>query len=191
MDVIVNYNDPEVVDKVYVKTNIGGWFFDAIFQTDYTRELYITQFPVETGASISDHSYIKPVKLVFQIGMSDVATSLVSWQFTGESGRTRSLTAFDVIAQLQTQRIPVNIQTRLGGFGNMLVQSISIPDDYKTLHGLRASVTMQEIFVASTTTVKISANPQTTDSTNRGNPEPLQLNGSILNQALTNFGVSA
>ncbi len=167
-------------ELMYVKTNIGGYFFDAFFQTNYTRSLTITSDPVETGAAISDHSFINPVELVFQIGMSDVATSVIPGQFS--EGKSRSLAAAQVLGNLQTQRIPVKVMTRLGSFNNMLVETLVIPDDNTTLYGLKATVTMKEIFVATVKTVKISARPQTTDSTNRGTVQPVQPNQSNLYQ---------
>lgn len=183
--VILNYSNPSISSQVYVNTNVGGWFFDAVVNTDYSRELYITENPVETGADLSDFAYLKPVKLVMQIKMSDVATSRIQGQFTG--GKTRSLQAFQVLATLQGNKIPVNVMTRIGGFKNMLVQSISIPDDIKTQNGLMCTVILQEIFVAQTKTVKISANKQVTDSTNKGTPDVTPIDGSLLYQGLVNF----
>lgn len=186
--VILNYSDSSISSKVYVNTNIGGWFFDAIISTDYSRELYITENPVETGASLTDHAYVKPVKLVMQIKMSDVATSRIPGQFDG--GISRSLQAFQVLATLQSNRIPVQVMTRIGGFRNMLVQSLAIPDDYKTQNGLLCTATLQEVFVAETTTVKISSDGQVTDSTNRGAQDTTPVDSSILNQLLTALGVT-
>lgn len=186
--VILNYSDPSINSQVYVNTNIGGWFFDAVINTDYNRELYITENPVETGASLTDFAYVKPVKLVMQIKMSDVATSRIPGQFEG--GKTRSLQAFQVLASLQSNRIPVEVMTRIGGFRNMLVQSISIPDDVKTQNGLMCTVILQEVFVAQTKTVKISANNQVTDSTNRGTPDATPVDSSILSQLFNAAGVT-
>ncbi|GAB6170546.1 hypothetical protein JCM15765_03950 [Paradesulfitobacterium aromaticivorans] len=174
-------NDPNLQQLIYAKTNIGGFFFDAFLQVDYSRSLTITEHPVETGASISDHAYINPVQLIMQIGMSDAVKGVVSGQFS--QGVSRSLTAFQVLAELQQQRIPLNVMTRMGSFGNMLVETISVPDDYTTLYGLKATVSLREVFVATVKTVKISARPQVTDSTNRGTVEPVKPDESFLYQA--------
>lgn len=177
--------DPNVSEEakklVYVKTNIAGYFFDAILQTNYTRSLTITEHPIETGAAVSDHAYVNPVELVMQVGMSDVAESIVAGQFS--QGSSRSITAFQVLTQLQGQLIPMDVFCRLGLFKNMLIETIAVPDDYTTLYGLRATVTMKEVFVATVKTVKISARPQVTDSTNGGTREPETPNKSIFKQA--------
>ena len=176
---------PLVQQLVYVKTNIAGYFFDAVLQTNYTRSLTITQHPVETGAAISDHAYVNPVELTMQIGMSDVMKSIIPGQFS--QGSSRSLTAFEVLTQLQSQRIPMQIMTRLGLFSNMLIETIAVPDDYTTQLGLKATVTLKEVFVANVKTVKVSARPHVTDSTPSGTREPETPNASVVYQIEQNL----
>ena len=63
-------------------THIGGFVFDAFLQVDHYSKLEITQHPVQTGASIADHSFMKPRTLQFEIGMTDVnAKSVFNNQF--------------------------------------------------------------------------------------------------------------
>lgn len=161
-----------------VKTNIGGWFFDAFLKLNHTSTLTITEHPVETNASISDHAYMNPQELSIDIGMSDVAKSYVSGQFAGSW--SRSVTAYQILREIQRQRLPVRILTRLGLYNNMMIQSITAPDDYMTLNGLKATINFRELLVGTVQTVKISARPQTTDSTNKGNVEPQQPDVSAL-----------
>lgn len=182
---VLPYTLPELQQLIYVKTNIGGWFFDAFLRLDHTSKLTITQHPVQTGVAPSDHAYLEPAELVIEIGMTDVAKSLVDGQFTGKW--SRSVAAYEVLQNLQAQRIPLFVLTRLRIYKNMLIETISAPDDYKSLYGLRATVTMRELMVVQTATVKISDKPQVTDSTNRGNPEPVTPNQSILKQMEEKF----
>lgn len=167
----------EIKDLVYVKTNIGGWFFDAYLSMEHTSKLRITEHPVQTGASITDHAYLEPRELTIEVGMSDVASSIVPSQFTGSW--SRSVKAYEVLRELQAQRIPVQVLTRLGLYKNMMIESLSVPEDNKTLYGLRASIQLKEILVAETKLVKVSANPQITDSTNKGSPQAIEVNESI------------
>lgn len=171
---------PDLQHLIYLKTNVAGYFFDAFLRVDHTSKLNITSHPVETGANISDHAFLEPAELVIEIGMSDTAKSLVNGQFS--DGKSRSVTAFQVLKELQAQRIPLQIHTRLNTYKNMLIETISVPDDYRTLYGLKATVTFREVLIASTKTVKLSARPQVTDSTNMGNVEPVDPNQSILKQ---------
>lgn len=179
-----------VQQKIYVKTNIAGYFFDAVLQTNYSRSLTITQHPVETGAAISDHAYVNPVELTMQIGMSDVMTSIIPGQFS--QGSSRSQTAFEVLMQLQSQRIPLDVMSmKFGLFKNMLIETIAAPDDYTTQLGLKATVTLKEVFVATVKTVKVSARPHVTDSTPGGERVPLPIDDeSLLLKLAQAYGVS-
>jgi len=160
---------PSVAELVYVKTNIGGFFFDAFFNVDHTSKTKITSHPVQTGANITDHAYQEPDELSIEIGMSDCMQDIIQGQFGG--GWSRSVTAYEVLREMQQQRIPMQILTRLKLYQNMMIETISAPDNLTTLYGLRATITFREIIVASVKTVKISANPQVTDSTSKGNIE--------------------
>lgn len=173
-------NDPlpsEYNSLIYCKTNIGGYFFDGIMSIKHTRELKITENPVETGASIVDHSYVKPATLTMQVLMSDVHRSIYPGQFDG--AKSRSLAAWDVLKKIQESRIPCSVFTPLGLYNNMLIASIDTTENSKTVHGLNATVTLQEIPIARVKTVKISSAPQTTGSTNLGQLEASTIGGSL------------
>ncbi len=164
---------------VLLRTSLGGYVFDAILNVQHESTLTITQHTVETGAAVSDHAYVNPARLTLQIGMSDVATPIGD-QFTG--GSSRSVTAYQLLLDLQASRIPLRLTTRLKSYDNMLIQSISAPDDHTTAYGLRATIVLQQVFVAVVRTVKISSRPHITDSTNRGTVEPVPADASWLYQ---------
>lgn len=81
---------------------------------------------------------------------------------------SRSVTAFQILRQLQDSRLPFQIVTRLYTYQNMLVESLIAPEDNTLAFAMKATVTFREIFVATVETVKISARPQTTDDTVTG-----------------------
>jgi len=177
----LDLENPNIAHLVYVKSNLGGWFFDAFIRQDHTRKLKMTEHPVQTGAAMVDHAYMEPVELTLTIKMSDAAESIVPGQFTNRW--SRSVAAYDVLKEIQAQRIPCQVLTRLELYSNMMIQAISIPDDFRTLYGLEAVVTMREIPVAEVKTVKISSAMQTTGSTTKGTVEPVEVkNQSLLSQ---------
>lgn len=151
---------------LYCKTNIAGYFFDGFISTKISHSLEITENPVETGAAIVDHAYVKPSEVTMQIKMSDVHKSLISGQFEG--GWSRSIKAYDVLRKIQTDRIPVSVLSPVALFDNMLVKSIEVDCDSNTYTGLSASVTLVEIPIARVKTVAISAASQTTLETEMG-----------------------
>lgn len=152
---------------LYCKTNIAGYFFDGYLDVSINSELEITSHPVETGASIADHAYLKPQEITMTVLMSDVHESLVPGQFTG--GWSRSVTAYNVLKKIQSDRITVSVLTRLGLFKNMILKSVIADDTDIELFGLRARVTLVELPVARVRTVEISGADQTTIQTEMGN----------------------
>jgi len=177
---ILDLNSQPIASLVYIKTNIGGYFFDAFLRSTHTSRLNITQHPVQVGAALTDHAFLQPAELTMEIGMSDTATSLVPGQFNG--GWSRSVQAFKVLKELQALRVPLQVHSRLGLYQNMLIEEITAPDDYTTLYGLRCTVMLREIMVAQVRTVKISAKPAVTDKAKKGKLEP-QDNVSVIEQA--------
>ena len=162
---------------LYCKTNIGGYFFDGFIKVDHSIELQTTSNPVETGASIVDHAYVKPAELTMEVMMSDVHQSLVPEQFTGAS--FRSVNAWQVLRTLQSDRIPMSVFTRLGLYTNMLITKLTASDTAETFRALSAEVTLREIPVARVKTVKISSADQTTINTEMGKIEASQINNEL------------
>lgn len=171
---------------LYCKTNIGGYFFDGFINVSHNRELELTSNPVETGAAIVDHAYVKPATLTMTVKMSDAHRSLVNGQFEG--GRTRSINAWATLKELQAARVPMTVLTRLDIYKNMLITGISTDDTYATLNSLEARVNLQEIPVARVKTVKITSAPQTTITTENAKVEAQTVNESILYQLFSSLG---
>jgi hypothetical protein len=170
----------------YFSTQDGyNYMFDAYFNINHESNLAITQHPIQTGASISDHAYMEAQQLTFEIGMSDVMEDLSNYvsnieSFNNKETSSRSVNAYRILRKLQADRVPIDVVTRLGEYKNMLIESIVAPDDNKTAYGLKVTVTLKEVFVASVTTVKISARAQKSESTNEGDQKPQEANESLL-----------
>ena len=154
---------------VFCKTNIGGYFFDGFITVTHNKQLEITQNPVETGASIVDHAYVKPTTVTMKIIVSDAHASLVEGQFS--DSWSRAVSAWNVLKQLQEDRIPVSVLTKLDLYENMLIQNLQATDEANTYTTLSADVTLQEIPIARVRTVKISAADQATLKTEMGKIE--------------------
>ena len=164
------FTENNVPELIGIKSNIGGFFFDAILRTSHTSKLKITEHPVEEGAAITDHSFVEPQAITIEVGMSDACKSFVDGQFN--QSYTRSVSAFDTLKKLQEQRIPLTVHTRLCTYNNMLVETITVPDDYTSLYGLKATVGLREIIVVSTRSVSLpnrtSRSPHKTGETKGG-----------------------
>lgn len=174
---VLDLTAPNLKSYVYARSNVGGWFFDALLHATHTSTLTITSDPVQSGSSISDNAFLQPRKLSMDIGMSDAATSFIPGQFTG--GSSRSVQAYNVLSQLQQLRIPIQVYTRLGLYQNMLVETLTVNEDNTTANGLRCTINFQELLVATVSVVKISANPAVTDKSTKGKQQPKQVSASL------------
>lgn len=173
---VLPYQLPSMQQLIYVKTNIAGYFFDAFIDMHHTHESKITSHPVQSGANITDHIYTEPVELSMTIRMSDSMAGLVAGQFVGRY--TRSVSAYNILRELQKQRIPFQVTTRLETYQNMVIQTLSVPDDYITQFGLEAKVTMKQVLIVNVKTVKVSNRINTTNTTNAG---PVKVTNALSN----------
>lgn len=169
---------------LYCKTNIAGFFFDGFLNVSHERKLTTTSSPVETGAAIVDHAYVEPARITMKIIVSDVHQSLIPGQFDG--GYARHTQAWQLLKQLQNDRIPMYVFTKLDTYENMLITSISANDNSDTFECLIADVELTEIPVARVKEVKITSADQTTISTEMGKITAYNVDQSAL-KALINY----
>jgi len=155
--------------------SIGGIVFDAVLKTDHTSKLSATSHPIENGANITDHAFIEPAEILIEIGMTDC------------NGVGVSNDMFKSLETLQASRQPITVVTRYKTYRNMLIMSISTPDDFTTMNALRSMIMLREIPVVGTATVEVSerasGQESKTGTTNNGTVQPTQNNQSVLRQA--------
>lgn len=125
----------------------GRILFDAVLHVDHSLNVVTTDHPVQTGANISDHAYKENDEVTLEIGMSDAAVS--------SGGSNRSVNAYQTLRSIAANRELVTLVTRLNTYPNMLIVSLSAPDDYTTMFGLRATVTFKQIKIVSVSTVQV------------------------------------
>ena len=56
---------------------------------------------------------------------------------------------YNELLALQKERQLIEVVTRLGTYKNMIIESISVPDDYKTYNALRCTVKLREVITVS------------------------------------------
>ena len=164
--IVTKIIDPEVkflrniVDKVptapinetttFIKDDNGQlWYFDAVIKIDHTSARRITEHPIQIGANVSDHSYQLPARVTLEIGMSDVMgnVNLTPWG-NPWSTPTKSVMAYQQLRTWQSEGLPLTLSTRLWFYGDMVIENIHAPDDFKTKFGMRCSVAFKQIITA-------------------------------------------
>lgn len=164
------------------KVNIGGFFVDAIFMTTTEHSLTVTQHPVQTGANLSDHAFVNPIRIAMEIGISDVMAYRIAGCYE-VPGETKSISAYRTLCKLQAERKPLKVLTKLNTYENMLIENIQVNDDPSTAYALKASIELVQILVAQVTEEKVSAREWT--SAQQANPNevsPQEDQGSLLGQ---------
>ena len=162
-----------------------SYVFDAILKTDHTTALRSTEHPVQNGAAIVDHSFQLPERCILEIGMSDVMDSYDTG--TWQEYSTKSISAYQKLKELQYKRIPMMVVTRLNTYENMIIENMHAPDDFRTVEGLRCSVTFKQIIAAQVKVVKVSARPQTSQQSKKGVKQPKPITPE-LGSALSEMG---
>lgn len=124
----------------------GKFYFDGVFSVEHTSSVTVTEHPVQVGAPISDHAYQEPHEVSLEIGMSDAMTGV---------GSDHSVNAYNTLRAIMAKREPVKLVTRLWTYPNMVMTSLSAPDDKATMYGLKATVTFQSVEIVSVSTVQV------------------------------------
>lgn len=185
-------------------TGFGGvtvYTFDNALHASHEQELVITQNPIQTGASVSDHSYLLPARLTVEILMSDAMQSYTVGQFgtktASNPGASRSVNAYQTLLELQASGNFLQIATRLNSYNNMLIASVRPEESASTRFGLKCAVTFQQVIVATVSTLTTpsdtasSAIPAVTGVTpSNGNVSPVS-QAVIASNSVTNAVSSA
>jgi len=123
-----------------------GYYFDAFTKENHVGSVRVTEHPVQGGSNISDHAYNLPDKLTIEVLVSDSVQSIVSGQFSG--GGTKSISAYEMLRNLKEKRALVSVRTRLHYYTNMIIENMSVSDDYKSANSLRCTVSLRQVMMA-------------------------------------------
>lgn len=142
------------------------YFFDAVMRLDHNQDLRITRHPVQNGASIVDHAYLEPARLVLEVGMSDAMDSYTPGQYT--SAGAKSVSTYQTFLNLQALRVPLTVNTRLKQYQNMQLVNIRAADTNATKTALRMLLTFEQIIVGTVTSQPQSNRPDQSNSNQDG-----------------------
>lgn len=140
--------------SVYVRPtrSIGGLILDVTVSERHEDELEITGHPVEQGAEITDHAFVKPVRVTIEAGHSDSGGS--------SSGDSRSVETYEALLALQKKREPFDLVTGKRVYSNMLIKTLSVTTDISTEHVLMVRAELQEVIITTIQTVEVPRSRQ-------------------------------
>jgi hypothetical protein len=132
---------------------MGGLVFDAVFEETHEADLEVTDNPVETGVVVSDHAYMKPLRVTLSAGVSDIVLNDVTSSDPYSSTSGRSKKAFELLTELQLKAEPFDLQTGLKLYKNMICTSIRTSQDKDTSSVLVFNAELREVLIVYTQTV--------------------------------------
>lgn len=168
--------EPINQQHVAVVRSMGSFVFDAVFEETHEADLEVTDNPVETGVIVSDHAFMKPLRVKISAGVSD--TPLKGWgggyqvsqgalvgggggdgkdfwsrnvqndQFASDSGRARR--AFELLTELQKRAEPFDVVTGLKLYKNMVCSSIRASQDKDSSGALLFTAELREVIIVKT-----------------------------------------
>jgi hypothetical protein len=152
----------------------GNITFQALFEETHTDTLEVTDSPVEAGAQITDHSFMRPFEVVIRCGWSNsslqgliggitnvinAAQALVSGSQPTQNDYVSSV--YSQLQALQQSRQLFSIQTTLRYYTNMLITSLEVVRDEKTAKALMVTATCRQVILTqlakTVTPVQLSA----------------------------------
>lgn len=135
---------------VAIVRNVGGFVFDAWLREDHTHEAEITDEPLETGESASDHAYMKPYKLQISVGVGDV---LLGDSSNDDYAGARAMNAMSLLTSLQESFEPFSVQTGLMLYENMLIEKLRPSQDKDTAGSFICDLELKSVKIVSTASI--------------------------------------
>lgn len=177
---------------IRTKKSIGGIELDAVLTETHTNQVRLTKNPVELGTDITDHAIVEPKRLNIVANVSDTPLGTAAFGqivdlVTGLFGTsttqniTRSNAAYNAMVQLMEQREPIEVQTKLRLYENMVITSLSTTQDKNTSRMVSMVLTLEEVIITESQIIQLepeqleegSAREQGSSAEKKGRQEPV------------------
>lgn len=139
------------------KKKIGDIELDVALLEDYSFESEVTQWPIETGAVVSDFIRNKPDRISIQGFVTNSPIQILGGNLgdlvRGTVENNVELT-FEALETLHRNREPVTIVAGLKTYDNMAIERISIPRSRET--GEAISFTVEAVQISKANSVLVA-----------------------------------
>src|ERR1700730_13820262 len=119
---------------------IGTIIPDIVIEEIGHDQLQITEFPVETGAPISDHAYKRPPEIIMRCGFSNSTAQ--------SEGYVQQV--YGLLVDLQNTLQPFDVTTGKRQYSNMLISSILVTTDQQSEYALNIAVALKMVIITNT-----------------------------------------
>lgn len=192
-------------ENLFVRTekSLGGIQLDAVMTETHTNQIRLTKNPVELGADITDHAIIEPKRINIVAQVSDTPlgvaalgqiVDLVTGLFGTATSQniTRSNAAYNAMVQLMELREPIEVQTKLKIYSDMVITNITTTQDKNSSRIALMNISLEEVLISESQIVKLNADQlaegspreQGSSADNKGRQEPITPNDTTSKSAL-------
>lgn len=157
-------------ENLFIRTKkfIGDIQLDAVISEAHSNTVEVTDNPVELGANISDHAIILPKKITITADVSDTplgfaAVNQIIDNVSGLFGSstspniTRSTAAYSALVQLMEELEPIEIQTKLVLYKNMIITNIDTRQDKDSSRIVSLVISAREVLITESQVIKLEA----------------------------------
>ena len=149
----------------YTPVDIGGFTVDAAIEESHGFDAEVSSFPIESGATISDHVRLLPLMLQLECIVSDTP---IGEKMEGARSSTGSIDTANVkswsdrahehFKLLRDKREPFDVTTSLQKYTNMIIERYSPARRVGDGHSLRFSLSLRSLNIVTNerTTVKVA-----------------------------------
>lgn len=147
---------------------------DVVISELHSDEVTVTNHPVDTGATITDHAFRQPAVVICTFGWSD-SSRLVNSLFDGSifKGIESVKDVYDKLLRLKDARQVLKLSTAKRVYDSVLITKLMTTTTVDTENSAIIEVTFQEILTAQARTVTLASVTQadaskTASTTNGG-----------------------
>ena len=170
---------------IRTKKSIGGIQLDAVLSEAHNNTVSLTKNPVEFGADITDHAIVQPKQVTILAEVSDTPLGAAAFGqivdlVTGLFGTsttpniTRSNAAYNALVQVQEAREPIDVQTRLKLYKDMVITSISTVQDKDSSRIARMVIGLEEVLIVQSQIVQLSPDQLQSGSATEQGSSPIK-----------------
>ena len=147
--------------------SLGGVKLDAVLTETHDNVFSLTKNPVELGAEIADSVVIQPKTVTISTVVTDTPIGLAAlgqivdnvtgfFGTSNEENLTRSAAAYNSIIALAETREPLELQTNLKLYENMIVTGISTSQNKDSSRMVNMIIKLEEVIIVETQIVQLT-----------------------------------
>jgi len=117
------------------KGKIGTLELDVVLEEQHEYDSEVTQYPIESGESISDHVNLNPVRLTMRGFITQTPVQFLDTNTI--LGNDLVQTAFDKLVEIRDNKDVIDVISGLKVYSDMIMNRLSIPRDARTGQSLQ------------------------------------------------------